>query len=253
MRILVIGILTSGLAIGGCTRQPTGTAATTPAADANRTALSGNGAVATTGAKSAAVPSVTYREITIPAGTMLPIVLETAVGSDISKMEEPVRAHLANAITVNGVTALPDGSAVNGVVTGATHSGKVKGRANVSLRFDSVVPRGEDERYDIQTSAVGRTAPATKRDDAVKIGAPALGGAIIGGIIGGKKGAAIGTAAGGGAGTAVVLSTSGKEVRLGKGAALTLKLAEPLTVRVSQEEPVSSSVGGGSGDALPVA
>jgi len=51
-------------------------------------------------------------------------------------------------------------------------------------------------------------------------------------LIGGKKGAAIGTAAGGGAGTAVVLSTRGKEVHLGKGAAMTLRLAEPVTVRV---------------------
>ena len=58
------------------------------------------------------------------------------------------------------------------------------------------------------------------------------GGAIIGAIVGGKKGAAIGTAAGGGAGTAVVLSTRGKEVRLPKGSALTLRLSEPVTIRV---------------------
>ena len=79
-----------------------------------------------------------------------------------------------------------------------------------------MTPRGDDERYDIQTATVGRTAPATKKEDAIKIGAPAAGGAIIGAIVGGKKGAAIGTAAGGGAGTAVVLSTRGKEVQLPK-------------------------------------
>ena len=111
-------------------------------------------------------------------------------------------------------------------------SAKVKGRAHVAVRFDSVTPRGDDERYDIQTAAVGRTAPATKKEDAMKIGAPAAGGAIIGAIVGGKKGAAIGTAVGGGAGTAVVLSTRGKEVSLPKGAALTLKLTEPVTIRI---------------------
>ena len=42
----------------------------------------------------------------------------------------------------------------------------------------------------------------------------------------------IGTAVGGGAGTGVVLSTRGKEVHLGKGAALTLRLAAPLTIRI---------------------
>jgi hypothetical protein len=50
-------------------------------------------------------------------------------------------------------------------------------------------------------------------------------------LVGGKKGAAIGAAAGGGTGTAVVLSTRGKEVRLGRGAVLLLRLSEPVTVR----------------------
>jgi len=66
----------------------------------------------------------------------------------------------------------------------------------------------------------------------VKIGAPAAGGAIIGAIAGGKKGALIGTAVGGGAGTGYVLATRGKEVQFAKGAPLTLKLSEPLTVRI---------------------
>jgi hypothetical protein len=132
---------------------------------------------------------------------------------------------------INGHAVLPQGSRVSGVVTDATRSAKVKGLAHVAVRFDTLVPAGEDQRYRIRTTAVGRTAPATKKKDALEIGAPAAGGAIIGGIIGGKKGAAIGTAAGGGAGTAVVMSTRGKEVRMGKGTVLTLRLAEPLTVR----------------------
>jgi hypothetical protein len=53
---------------------------------------------------------------------------------------------------------------------------------------------------------------------------PAVGGAIIGGLIDGKKGAAIGAGVGGGAGTAVVLTTRGKEVRLGRGAVVSIRL-----------------------------
>src|SRR5207244_9232438 len=102
----------------------------------------------------------------------------------------------------------------------------------VAVRFDSLTPRGEDERYRIRTSAIARTAPATKKKDALEIGAPAAGGAVIGALVGGKKGALIGTAVGGGAGTAVVLSTRGKEVHLGKGAPLTLRLTKPVTIRI---------------------
>jgi hypothetical protein len=184
------------------------------------------------GAASAQAPSAGWREITIPAGTSLPVVLDTSVGSDISRVEQAVNGHLARAVRVNGVTALSAGSAISGVVTDATRAGKVKGLAHVAMRFSTLTPRGDSESYRIQTRVVGRTAPATKKDDALKIGVPAAGGAVVGALVGGKKGAAIGTAAGGGAGTAVVLSTRGKEVRLGRGATVLVRLAQPLTVRV---------------------
>jgi len=108
----------------------------------------------------------------------------------------------------------------------------VKGLAHVAVRFNTLTPRGDDERYTIRTGPVARTASGTKKRDAMEIGIPAAGGAVVGGLLGGKKGAVIGGAAAGGAGTAVVLNQRGKEVRLGKGAALTLRLTEPLTIRV---------------------
>ena len=98
---------------------------------------------------------------------------------------------------------LAAGTRVGGVVTDATRSAKVKGRAHVAMRFTSLTPHGGDQRYTISTSPVARTAQATKEKDALKIGAPAAGGAIIGALVGGKKGALVGTAVGGGAGTAV--------------------------------------------------
>ena len=193
--------------------------------------------VATGGAElaRAAAPESTaaaWREITIPAGTRLAIVLDSSVGSDTSRVEEPVTAHLVRPVAVHGATVLGEGTQLSGVVTAATRSGKVKGLAHVAVRFTTLTPRGDDQRYRIQTASVGRTAQAAKEKDALEIGAPAAGGAIIGALVGGKKGALIGTAVGGGAGTAVVLSTSGKEVHLPKGAALTLRLSSAVTVRV---------------------
>jgi hypothetical protein len=159
-------------------------------------------------------------------------VLDATVGSDSSRVEEAVRGHIARNVIVGGATALPSGTAVSGVVTEARRSGKVKGRARVAMRFTSIDPPGE-ERYRVQTRTIAATAPATKQNDAVKIAAPAIGGAVVGGIIGGGKGAAIGTAAGGGAGAAVVLNTRGKEVHFAKGSTVTVRLSAPLTVRVN--------------------
>ena len=172
------------------------------------------------------------RDVTIPAGTVLPIVLDTPVGSDTSHVEQSVAAHLSRTITFHGEAVVPAGSRIHGVVTDATPSGRVKGRAHLAVRFDSLSPRGDDERYQIRAASIGRTAPGTKKKDALEIGAPAAGGAIIGALVGGKKGAAIGTAVGGGAGTGVVLATKGKEVHLAKGTPLSLKLASPVTVKV---------------------
>jgi hypothetical protein len=53
----------------------------------------------------------------------------------------------------------------------------------------------------------------------------------VGAITGGKKGAAIGAAVGGGAGTAVVLSTRGKDVRMGEGSIVLVRLSEPLVIK----------------------
>jgi hypothetical protein len=169
-------------------------------------------------------------DATVPAGTVLRVRLETSVGSDFSRVEAPVHARLVNPIVIGGRTVVPAGSAVTGLVTQAVRSGKVKGRARLGMRFQTLEPAGAKERYRISTNTWSRVAPATKKQDAAKIAIPAAGGAVVGGIVGGKKGAAIGAAAGGGGGTAVVLSTRGKEVRLGRGAVVLVRLTEPLTV-----------------------
>jgi hypothetical protein len=174
-----------------------------------------------------------YREVTIPAGTLLALELQSAVASDTSNVEDAVRATLRRAIVIDGVSALPAGTPVTGHVTAAERSARVKGRARVAFRFTRLDPPGEAERVAIQTGVISREAAATKKQDAAKIGGGAAGGAIIGGILGGGDGAAKGAAIGGAAGTGVVLSTRGKEVRLGPGAPVTVKLTAPVTLRVA--------------------
>ncbi|HZP46973.1 MAG TPA: hypothetical protein VFB07_00435 [Vicinamibacterales bacterium] len=224
MRLLIL-ITAAAVAAGACNRG-----ADAAAANGSSAATAGAGSEAAA-PKHEAAPAEEH-DVTIPAGTVLPIVLDTAVGSATSRVEEPVHGHLTKPIVVRGVTAVPTGSRVSGVVTDATRSGRVKGRAHLSLRFETLVPSGADQRYAIQTSAVGRTAESTRKKDALEIGAPAAGGALIGALVGGKKGALVGGAVGAGGGTAVVVSTRGKEVSLPRGAALSLRLTEPVTVRI---------------------
>jgi hypothetical protein len=181
-----------------------------------------------------------YREVTLPAGTVLPVALDSYVASDTSHIEDPVRAHLRHSVVVDGLTVFPAGSTLAGHVTSARRSGRVQGRAYLAFRFESLTTPTESERVDIHAAPVAIQARGTKKKDALTIGLPAAGGAVIGALLGGGKGAAIGGAAGGGAGTAYVLSTRGREVRLGPGAFTSIRLNEPLTVRVRTDRVASS-------------
>lgn len=172
------------------------------------------------------------REVEVPAGTLLHVRLDTTVASDTSHVEQPVQATVTEPVVIDGYEAVPAGSALKGIVTDARPSGKVKGRAEVAFRFNTLAV-GSNQEHSVRTQLIAREAEGTKKKDALKIGAPAAGGAILGGILGGKKGALIGGAIGGGAGTAVVMSTPGEEVRLPAGTAVTVKLVEPITVRVA--------------------
>jgi hypothetical protein len=181
-------------------------------------------------AKPAAPAAPRYREVMLPEGTTLPLRLRSAVASDTSKVEEPVRAELREAVVVDGATVLPSGTELTGVVTQVERSGRVKGRARIAYRFDSLTHDGE--RYDLAAAPLAHEAEATKGEDATKIAIGAGAGAAIGAIIGGGDGAAKGAAIGGAAGTGTVLATRGEEIRLGPGAAVTTRLTAPLTVRV---------------------
>jgi hypothetical protein len=141
-----------------------------------------------------------------------------------------VQGRLAQPLLIDGRTAVPAGSSVSGTVVEAVEAGRVKGRGRLSLRFTSLTSARTDDTYRIRTRTWTKIAPGTKKKDAATIALPAAGGAVVGALTGGKKGAAIGAAVGGGAGTAVVLSTRGKDVRMGEGAIVLVRLSEPLVI-----------------------
>ena len=149
---------------------------------------------------------------------MLRLELDTALASDMSRVEDAVRATVRQTVVVDGMTAIPDGSVVHGTVTSAEPSGKVKGRARLSFRFDRIDI--EHDRYEVRSEIVFYEAKSTRREDAKKIGIGAGAGAVIGGLLGG------------GAGTAMVLTTAGQEVELRPGTTVEVALARALAVLV---------------------
>lgn len=175
-------------------------------------------------------PVAKFREYTVPEGATLHVRLTTTVSSATSKVEDAVQGTLTEALVVDGITVAPIGSTVKGDVTAAVPSPK-RGQASLAFQFRTLTIAGHDDPYAI-SAGISRVAPSEKKDDVITIGAPAAVGAVVGGIIGGKKGAVIGAVVGGGAGTAVVLTTTGKDINLPSGTEITMSLKAPVEIRV---------------------
>jgi hypothetical protein len=177
--------------------------------------------------KPTAPPAPQFRDVTIPAGTKLSVTVLSTLASNTSKVEDPVRGSLAEAVVVSGQTVLPKGAELSGSVTDVKQSGRVKGKAALAFHFDRLSARKETHR--IQTAPVTIEAEGSTKKDVKKGGIGAGVGAIVGGIAGGGSGAAIGAVVGG-AGT--VLATKGDEVQVASGTLVPVLVQEGLTVRV---------------------
>jgi hypothetical protein len=151
----------------------------------------------------------------------------STLASNTSKVEDPVRGALSEAVVVSGQTVLPKGAELSGSVTDVKQSGRVKGKAALAFHFDRLSARKETHR--IQTAPVTIEAEGSTKKDVRKGGLGAGVGAIVGGIAGGGSGAAIGAVVGG-AGT--VLATKGDEVQVASGTVVPVLVQEGLTVRV---------------------
>jgi len=167
-------------------------------------------------------------EMTVPSGAPLEITLENSVSSEGSKAEDTVRGKVAKAVVVDGMTVIPAGAPIAGTVLEANPSGRVKGVASISIRFNRVTVANTP--YNIRTARISREAEATKGEDAKKVGIGAGAGAVIGAIAGGKKGAAIGSVVGGGTGAGVVMATKGKEVSIPSGTTVKTTVEEPVKI-----------------------
>ena len=164
----------------------------------------------------------------LSSGTVIPVRFETSVSSAHSDPEDRVRAIVREDVRANGNVVIPAGSEIRGHVLNAQRSGRVKGRAQLALRFNEVNINGRWHR--IGTQRISLVADDSYKRDAALVGGGAGAGAIIGAIADGKEGAAKGALIGAGTGTGAVLVTRGKEVGIGSGARWRVRLNQPLVV-----------------------
>lgn len=184
---------------------------------------------------------------TVATGTHIPLGLINSVSTKHSEPGDRIYLETVFPIVVDGHIVIPPGSYVMGTVTEVKRPGRVKGRGELYVRFDSLtlangvtrdfrsrigsVDARGDEHLEKKEGVV--QSDSNKAGDARTIGEGAASGASIGAIAGAAAGraglgAGIGGAAGAAAGLAGVLLTRGPDAILAKGSTIEMVLDRPL-------------------------
>lgn len=199
-------------------------------------------------------------EYVVDTGTHILLSLINSVSTKYAAAGDRIYLETAFPILVNGKIVIPPGSYVAGTVTEVKRPGRLKGRAELYVRFDSLtLPNGTTRDFRARVGALdGRaneqldkaegkiSAEGNKSGDLRTIGEAAATGTSVGVIAGAAAGstgmgAGIGAAAGAAAGLMGVLLSRGPEAVLAKGTTLEMVLDRDL--RFSDTEiPVNASV-----------
>jgi len=185
-------------------------------------------------------PAKIQPAVVVPAGTVIPITLTSRVSTKDSRDGDGIYGKTTFPITINNKIVIPEGSYVRGKISEIRRPGRVKGKGELALNFQTLVlPSGVT--IPIYTSLGGtggageRKGEATvqgegsKGEDAKTVERTTVEGAGIG-AIGARtvKGAGVGGAGGAAAGAAAVLLTRGQDLVLGPGTTLEIVLDRPI-------------------------
>jgi hypothetical protein len=165
---------------------------------------------------------------TVPEGTVLKVRLTQALSSKQNKSGQRFAAAVDEGVVINGRTVIPPGTPVSGQLVEVKGSGRVSGRAKISLKLTGLTVGSQT--LPIVTNTLAVEAEGSKRRDARRIGGGVGIGALIGGIAGGGGGAAKGAAIGAGIGVGATLLTKGKEVEFPVEQLLSFNLRQPVEI-----------------------
>ena len=187
-------------------------------------------------------------DFVIESGTKIPLSLLSSISSKQTAEGDRVYLETLFPVLVNGRIVIPPGSYVSGTVTQVKRPGRIKGRGELYLRFDSLtLPNGATRDFrarlggmegggnnELDRSEGKIKGGGSKGDDARTIAQGAQIGTMAGGIAGAASGRPLtglagGAGAGAAAGLAGVLLTRGPDVLLTKGSVVEMVLDRPIS------------------------
>ncbi|HVW08503.1 MAG TPA: hypothetical protein VHC90_07975 [Bryobacteraceae bacterium] len=185
-------------------------------------------------------------EYIVPAGTHILLRLTNAVNTKSTVAGDRIYLETAIPVFINGHLIIPQGSYVNGRVADAKSAGRVKGKAALSLEYDSITLRNTGISRDLRSrpdsvDTIGRLdksegkieGEGSKGEDAGRVARTTAAGTGVGTMIGAAAGhvgtgAGLGAAGGAVAGLASVFGSRGKQVVLPAGTTMDMTLDRDL-------------------------
>lgn len=192
------------------------------------------------------------QQYTVEAGTKLPLRMLSSITTKTAAEGDRVYLESAFPITVNGRIVIPAGSQVNATLTASKRAGKVKGKAELYLRFDTLIlPNGTTRDFrarltgaepgsgQVDRAEGGIKGDSDKGEDVRKVGETTAVGAGVGSVVGAASGspglgAAVGAAAGAAAGLGRVFGSRGPDINLPKGSTVEMVLDRTLTFEAAE-------------------
>jgi hypothetical protein len=197
-------------------------------------------------------PATPPNEFKVDSGTRILLNMINSVSTKTAMVGDRIYLETAFPVMASGHIVVPQGSWVTGTVVEVKRPGRVKGRGELSVRFDSLtLPNGVSRNFHSGLGSLDGRAEETldKEHDTIKSAGnkqgdvntvidTTLAGAGIGSAVGAAAGhvgagAGIGVAAGAAAGLIGVLVSRGPDAMLTRGTNVEMVLDRPLEYQVA--------------------
>ncbi len=212
-----------------------------------------NSASAAKASRSATAPAVDSKQLTIPAGSQIPISLTQAISTKNARDGDAVYAQTTFPFVINDRILVPSGTYIQGKISSVKRAGHGHGRAEILMHFTTMIfptgytvmlpasientPGAEKQSVKDSEGTIQEDSDTGKRvEDAAKGGAVGtVAGATAGGVAtGGLNGARVGAGAGAAAGVAWALLKRGQDVRLEVGTSIQMEVQRAIILDASR-------------------
>jgi hypothetical protein len=178
-------------------------------------------------------------DFVVPSNTRMTAVLRNAIDTKASQDGDRFQLEVTSPSQFRGAI-------IEGRIASADKSGRVSGRASVSMEFDTIrLQNGQTYRFagfidsvraangdNVQVNSEGTVRDSNQTTKTVtRAGIGAALGALIGAIAGGGSGAAVGAAVGAGAGAGTVILQGRDNIELGQGSEFGITASAPGNIR----------------------